>query len=470
MATRRRPPDDPDIPDLDVGASPPVKSGSTSGRTSGNHAQPVSAPPSAPVPSRGPEDYFGAGTFDADHFEGSNVTIALDTGESPDIPLAEKAQDGDLDLYEGSTAGARARERVPGSSSDRRQWPTGTSPDLPSLRIDAVDLALAADYGPVPGSLLAAPVYALRVLARKRALREKMKELSAVFEQASRNRDELLATMVQDLRGKILMAEQGGALFEPIVTIERVALERRSAATGTSADYDARAADLADRSRAIGQEAADHRTVVEQREAALAELVRAFERADAKKKRLYIELGGLVRISEKTGGKLTPDQAASVERLEAEIAAQKAELEARTRAVDASKASLVLAQSDERQIVGRTRDLDRLRQALDVEFQKEIGARNEGVTTAEQQRFLALAELGCKVLAEKGRLVDVPPEALAGIAHADQAVLDRALELEKHVRAMDAYDAEAVRKGIGILAIGLACVLVALALLVRAIF
>lgn len=461
MATRRGPADDSKIPDLDIGASRP--SGSAPGRTPGPRGEPVSAPSS--TPSSGPQDYFGSGTFDADHFEGSSVTIALDTGESPVIPVAKKAEDGNFDASGRSPAPARAVDRAPGSSSARHGWPTGTSPDPLSLRIDSVDLALAADYGAVPENVLGAPAYAARVLARRRALREKVKGLSADFEQASRNRDELLTTMVQDLRGKILMAEQGQTLFEPIVAVERVALERRSALTGTSADYDARAADLADRGRVIDQETADQRAVIEQRAATLAELVRSFERADAKKKRLYIELGGLVRISEKTGGKLTSDQAASVERLEAEIAAQKPELEAATRAVDASQASLVLAQNDERAIAAKARDLDRLRRALDGEFQKEIGARNEGVTKAEQQRFLAFAELGRKVLAERGRLVDVPPEALDVIARADQAVLDRALELEKYVRAVDTYDAEAMKKGIGILAVTLACVLVALVIL-----
>jgi hypothetical protein len=463
MATGRRPLNDPDIPDLDTGASRPAAPGSGSGRTSGAPAGPVSAPPSAPI--RGPDDYFGSGTFDADHFEGSNVTIALDTEEDSVIPVADQAANGNLEAYEGATAGASALESTPRSSSDRRRWPAGTSPDPLSLQIDSVDLALAADYGPVPRSFLATPAYAVRVLARKRVLGEKMKGLLADFERTSRNRDELLTTMVQDLRGKILTAEQGGTLFEPIVAIERVAMERRSALTGTSADYDARAADLSARSRAIEQEAADQRAVIEQRGAALAELVRSFERADAKKKRLYIELGGLVRISERTGGKLTEDQTASVARLEAEIAVQKPDLEAAARAVEAGKASRASAQSDERTIVGRARDLDRLRRALDVEFQKAIGAKNEGVTEAEQQRFDAFAELGRKVLAEKGRLVDVQAETLGAIAQADQAVLDRALELEKHVRAADAYDAEALKKGIGILALAVACVLVALIVL-----
>lgn len=409
-------------------------------------------------------DYFGSGNFDDDQLEPSNFSIALDTGDDQpagNIGSANTsavraspggAGDDDLDLYEGSVANAQAVQSAPSTPSSKRKWPTGKSPDPAEFRIDAVDVRVAADYGDVPQSALSAPAYAIRVLRRKRALSAIVKDHSLALAEAEKARDELLVRMVQDLRGKILMVDEGATLFEPIVAIERVALERRSALAGTSAEYDARVADLGERRQANDREMDQQRAVIEQRTASLAEMVRAFERADAKKKRLYIELGGLVSLSEKSGGKLTPEQSASVARLEAEILAQKPEVEATTRAVEASRAALAGAEADLRKIVLAGRELDRLRKAVDTELQKQIGARSQGVTEAEQQRLDAFAALGRKVLAEKGRLVDVRPEVLDAIARGDQAVVDRAQELEKHVRAREAYDSDALNKGIGILA------------------
>ena len=425
-------------------------------------------------------DYFGSGSFDDDQLEASNVSIALDTGDAPAVasdtssyfgggspPSGSRgaSDDGDLDLYEGSSANALAVQSAPSTASSRRKWPTGKSPDPMSFRIDSVDVTLAADYGDAPQSALAAPAYAVRVLRRKRALDVIVKELFAAVLDAEKKRDELLVTMVQDLRGKILMVEEGATLFEPIVAIEGVALERRSALAGTSAEYDARVADLAGRGRTNEREADEQRTIIEQRTAALAELVRSFERADAKKKRLYIELGGLVSISEKTGGKLTSEQSASVARLEAEILAQKPELDAATRAVEASKAALAAAEAELRKIALGGREIDRLRRAVDDESQKQIGARSQGVIEADQQRLDAFAELGRKVLAERGRLVDVRAEALDAIGRADQVVESRAAELEKHVRARDAYDSDAVKKGVGILAFAVVVVVLTLIVL-----
>ncbi|HEX7671060.1 MAG TPA: hypothetical protein VF395_15805 [Polyangiaceae bacterium] len=420
-------------------------------------------------------DYFGSGNFDEEQLGTSNLSIALDTGDDPakDNQGASSAGavrtpragpgDDDLELYEGSLANAQAAQSAPSTPSSKKKWPTGKSPDPAQFRIDAVDVRVTADYGDPPESALAAPAYAIRVIRRKRALDGILKERSLSLADAEKQRDELLVRMVQDLRGKILMVDEGATLFEPIVAIERVALERRSALAGTSAEYDARVADLGERRKANDREMEDQRAVIEQRTASLAEMVRAFERADAKKKRLYIELGGLVSLSEKSGGKLTPQQSASVARLEAEILAQKPEVDATTRGVEASRSVLAAAEADLRKLTLAARELDRLRKAVDAELQKQIGARSQGVTEAEQQGLDAFAELGRKVLAEKGRLVDVRPEVLDAIARADQAVVDRAVELEKHVLARETFDSDALKKGIGILA-GAAVALLAVAI------
>jgi hypothetical protein len=77
MATERRPPSGPDIPDLDGGTPRPKHPAPSPVDVPAAPLPRVSAPSTS---ARGPLDYFGSGTFEDDQFETSNVTIALDTG------------------------------------------------------------------------------------------------------------------------------------------------------------------------------------------------------------------------------------------------------------------------------------------------------------------------------------------------------------------------------------------------------
>jgi len=364
-----------------------------------------------------------------------------------DSPLSGGDADGDdLDLYEGTAQNAKAVQSAP--AFDRRVWPTGKTPDSAALRIDPVEVSLAADFGSAPSVVLLAPVYALRVLTKKRALTAKVKELSGALDGASKKRDALLVTLVQERRGKILLTEGGEALFEPIVAIERVALERREALSGTNADYGRLATELDTQISSAEAAVVAQEAVVADRRKAVEGLQVAFDRLDAKRKRLYIELTGLVNIVEKAQGKVSPEQTANMTRLEAAIAAQKPELDAADRALSDGKALVVAAEGDLRRLESGGRDLAKKRRALDDQFQKQIGVRSQGVTEADERRMDAFADLGRKVRAEKGRLVEVDSASLDAIARADEAVLARLTELEKFVRAVDAYDADAFKRGI----------------------
>jgi hypothetical protein len=480
MTSPKKPEGGPAIPDLDVGvpsrrpgspadarvsaapsprgsANPPVRvSAAPSPRASANPGARAAAAP-APAPPKSAQDYFGSGNFDEDHFGGGGDSLALDTNDDAapsaapvhfgDSPLSGADPDGDdLDLYEGSAENAKAVQSAP--AFDRRVWPTGKTADSAALRIDPMEVSLAADYGSAPAVVLLAPLYTFRVLMKKRALTAKVKELSGALDAASKKRDGLLVTLVQERRGKILLKEEGEALFEPIVAIERVALERREALSGTNADYDRLARELdaqiaAAEAAVVAQEAvvADRRKVVEG-------LQLSFDRLDAKRKRLYIELTGLVNIAEKSQGKLSPDQTANMTRLEAAIAGQKPELDAADRALSDGKARMAAAEGDLRRLESAGRDLVKKRRSLDEQFQKQIGVRSQGVTEADERRLDAFADLGRKVLAEKGRLVEVDSASLDAVARADEAVLARLTELERFVRAVDAYDADAFKRGI----------------------
>jgi hypothetical protein len=120
------------------------------------------------------------------------------------------------------------------------------------------------------------------------------------------------------------------------------------------------------------------------------------------------------------------------------------------------------SEGDARQLTRKLREVERARRALDQEFQKEIGVRSQGVSEVDRQRLHAFVAVGCAVLASRGRLVDVPDETLDAITRAERVVLDRTIAFEKTLRAMDAYDREAFKQGVMVVAGVVAALLIVL--------
>lgn len=403
-----------------------------------------------------PQSYFGSGTFDGDlDFDpAAGGSIALDTdgaeGASADALLPESVappEDDDLDLFEASAANAQSPATRARVSAPRRKWPTGSPPDVADLKVDAVNVRLAGDYGPAPGSPLLAPVYALRVAQRIRALKAKIAVAQKKRAEAEAARDDLLVSLAQDLRGRILTTEDGDAIFQPVVALEQVALERRAGLAGASAEHGTRVGALEAEMESQRREASAAATRLAERATTVEEARRVHQRSEAKAKRIYIEIRAIVTAAESSGGALTPEQTARTASLDRELAAARAEAESHARAVTAAETAVAAAQAEERTAARRMRETEKKRRELDREFEKQAGTRTAGVSEAEQERRLALVEVGRKVLAARGRLVEVPDASLDALLAADGAVTERATELETLVQALDAYDPGVVRKG-----------------------
>jgi len=460
MATRRAPPGSPDAPR-------PEPAGGAPGPES---------PRRAPVgrPGAISQDYFGSATFDADDFDDpAGSALRLDTHDDGQPGLAQAADGGALDpgdldddFARGSAAAAQIPQPQMAKAPRRRAWPTGQAPDSGAIRIDGVEVTLLADFGPKPTSMVGAPAYALRVARRKRVLTAKLKEQAAALSEAEYERDCLVVAMVRDLRGSILMVEEGQKLFEPVLAIERTALERRSALAGANAEYDRRSRDLDEQKAAVERDASARQAAVDQRGAALAEQRRLLERAEAKKKRLFIEIRAIVEAAEKNPETMTAAQGARLAELEAQVAQHKPELEAAARTVEAAQAQLSSAEEEARQATRKVREAERVRRALDQEFQKEIGVRSHGVSEVDRQRLDAFVAVGCAVLAARGKLVDVADDTLDSIIRAEAVVLDRMTVLEKTARALDAYDKGLFKQGVALAAAAAAALIVALIVLV----
>jgi hypothetical protein len=251
-----------------------------------------------------------------------------------------------------------------------------------------------------------------------------------------------------------------------VKALEKVALERRDHLSGANAEYGRFADEVKGQMGKLEAQRAAAESQVQAHTTRVDEAERVFQRADARKKRLYIEIRAIVEASEKARTAPPPPQAARLAELERLVAEQRPEHEAAEAAFGVARAARKRAEEEVNQVARTIRDADRRARAQDDAYQKQLGTRSAGVSEVEAERARALADVGLAVLAARGRLVDVPAATLSPIELVDAKVAARALELEKHVRAMDAHDASALRAGIGILA-GLVALLL-LAILVLA--
>jgi hypothetical protein len=402
-------------------------------------------------------EYFGSGTFDLDPLgDGSSSPFALDTHDAHDDVSSSRRRPAtspiSSDSFESTKTSAEALARREPVREAGPIWPTGTSPDPASLEVDPLEVGITSDFGPAPTNVVFAPGYALRVFLRRRELRAQIAELGATFEVAEKARDELLVALAEDVRAKAANDEELAKLFAGVSAVEEVARTRKANLVGVSTEYDELSSKL-EEARAVTEVAAtESAKTIEHTRATLAERRRVLDRAEARKKRAYIEIRGILDLVEKSGGGPSAPQTAKLDELERAVAAQKPELDAAAAAVADTEATLHEAENGERELAKQTRELERQRRALDARFKKQLGVRTGGVSDAEKDRALSLAAAARKVLALRGRDADIPKATLERIVQGDRVVLERALELEKHVRARNAYDVSAFKRGVAIAA------------------
>ena len=429
---------------------PPKRMSGMTPAATGSLPSPSLTPQSSLESNAGAGDaLFGSGTFDAEHFGGESLSLSLaDDAELDDghrTTHSISLEDGE-DVLEQTATSARSLPARPLESA--RHWPSGLSPDSASIELDTAEVAMTAEYGAAPAGYLEALGYAARVFNRKRALRARVKELNDRFLSAERDRDALLAGMIDALRPALERSPDGRKVLESLGRIEALADEKRSALTGLNAGFTRLGAELTVEATGLANERAANERDQELARAVLAERLHAHDRVEARRKRLYIEVRAVLDVVEKAGGQPSPAQAAQLAAREAEIAAQKPELEHTEREVTESEAVVAAAEVVGKDIARRARDVERRRAVLATEAQKQLGAHSQGVNEAEAHRSEAVVEAARSVLAARGRVADVPGSTLDAIARADEAVAGRARDLERHVRALDAYDRDGMKKGV----------------------
>jgi hypothetical protein len=492
----------PEIPDLDLGAPrAPAPRGKPSGAAwpaapaakpsgaawpeanvpaptiSGLHprAANVAAPLESPAIGANPnaQDYFGSANFDGDHFGGDDGFLSLDTSEPMDLPK------GFSSFPPPSGFGAAAAPKPASISSaspplsngprrdDRRVWPTGVTPPTENIQIERAELLEVAAYGPVPGLAVLSPLYSFRVIGQRRALRAAIRGLLDEFVGAERARDKLLADLARDFRSEMPDGSPTAKLYALVSEKEQRAREEQGAVAGANGEYQrgvsAIEVEVAETRRAL----TEIRSTLANRQTAFVEAEEKKNRAEAKKKRLYIELSGIVAQAEKAGGKIPQEHLATVSRLEGAIASQKPELERLERQFAETKAAFSVVRDEERRLMDQGRGSDRKRRALDAEFEQKIGLRTEGAYAAERATETALADVGRALLAARTPMGELELNFFTALERADSDVAQAARAVEKHVRALDVYDESVYKRGLVLAAAAVLALVVLLVLGLR---
>jgi len=414
---------------------------------------PMAGLPSASSPAKArpsaPDQSFGA-SFDFG-----------DEGELGNFELERTAQP--------NFAQAAATRGV-STAASAPSWPTGRALEAVELALDPRELAILADYGDPPDSVPATLAYAYRVFTRQRELKRQLVPIAAECERAQFEREATLAELSRAMRPALESIAQFRRFLAPLAEIEQRAAARGQALTSINAQLDAQSTELdTELARIKDRIATEQRLEGEAQREYDAREANA-KRAEAKLKRVQIEVRAVLHIAEQklgaAGGQMHDPEAGQLatlqqraESLEPEVAHTRAELEQAQQAQSQVHARLDALGQSERQIA-------RMKQGLGAAYQKELSARTQGVSESEVEQRAALANLARGMLAAPGA-VDIPADWLERVRrvcdHADKLTV----RTEMQRRAVAAYDAPRARQGVRLActAVGLLLVLFAFKLI-----
>ncbi|HEX3775609.1 MAG TPA: hypothetical protein VHV51_14150 [Polyangiaceae bacterium] len=341
--------------------------------------------------------------------------------------------------------------RSPAHPTNAQAWPSGVAPARDRLAIEPVELALLAGYGAAPTSPHLTPLYAYRVFVRQRELKHALVALDAEYTRAEVERQAALAELGRALAPELEPREQFRRLLSPLLELERTADQRGKALSSVSLELNEQASAIdseleqiaARLTNELGQER-DAQHKYDQR-------LEAMQRAEAKLKRVQIEVRSLVQLAEqKLGpqGEHIPEPEAlrlaelraRTASLEPDAAQAKAELERAKSALNEASARVAAARRNERLA-------ERKRLALVQHYQAELDARGRSLDETAEQKRSAFAELGRAVLAAPGD-VSVPETVLAQLRAASERADALLIRCELHLRALDAYDRSRAAQGV----------------------
>lgn len=439
-----------DIPDLDV---------SEAGRPVSRAPAPQpSAPAPAPAQSSNPADnLFGSGMFDDDHFDAGGVgAIDLGSGHgggygpgTSGVYSGGALDDLDDDLHAEAPSLKLASVHPPAPSGPSFAPPMGpgAAPDRGTLGFDPLEIAGIGGYGVAPSAIYLTPMYAYRVFMRQRELRTTIARLTAELSNAEAARDQALANVTEALRPQIEADQRFAPLMAPLRELDGVMHERSAALSSANAQYQSAMTRFDEETAALDNQLGVKQKAADAAQATYDERATELGRVEARYKRIQIEIRNFRQQA--TGGQpnapLAPEHAAQIAPLEAQAKALEPELTERRAVAAQARAVLDAAQREVQTIQQGKARVDGQRRQLDVQFRRELDSRAAGVHDAEAKRRSLLAEAARHVI--HSGAFDIDEAAKHAIQRADAEVLRATTDHEKHLQALDAYDANVAKKG-----------------------
>lgn len=424
---------------------------------------PVSKPPAKPATKAMPPP--GGVDFDDELGAGGDLQIDLSAAEAappPKAGIARPPTPGGFSPFDDDISGGPSLEldTEGGSLPPRVSSPSVTSQPAPPVppapishrslqppvqqapgpakpAVDPYEARVLADYGPKPEAFWNAPMYAYRVMTRRSALQRDLATKRSDAERALKRYEDAL----------VALGERSRSGAAPANALERVKqaedlLRSRDGALAQSMDaHKGVLSDIDTRLGVAETELARARQHEAQAQALREAAEQDFQRADAKVKRIEIEIrnGATNKTAERDA--LAQDaQQKGARRVEADK--KLAEMK--------RVATVAQAKAD---AVGNERA------AHEAKFSRASGTRSAGVDEAQQHLRAALVELG--------RAVFTDPSAAAQLAHAkeeiarlDQQAQKSTTDVALHESAIAAYDAPQVFLGMILVGVALLLVLV----------
>jgi DNA repair exonuclease SbcCD ATPase subunit len=315
--------------------------------------------------------------------------------------------------------------------------------------------ARLGDYGDAPTEWWMAPVYAYRVKMRQLELRRELATKKAALDTARGAADDVLVALAQRGRKHVEHNDEYAKLLQTLKAAEAGLRERDSA---LAAETDAHGQKTAGIDEQIGHvEAelaalrADEKTAVEHFE----RLDAVRQRADAKAKRIEIELRAAIAKAGPPPSKSGLPRAADVGLDDPEVVAKTRERDARlaevqqaTPAVTEATKDLAACRKRVTSVQEKLLDLKNQRAAIEAQWKRRGAHHGAEVEKAEKAVRAAFAALGRACATDNSTFGPEWDEARKEIVALDKTAAARDEEVVLHAMALDAHDRATTQRGI----------------------
>ncbi len=349
---------------------------------------------------------------------------------------------------------AEAPRATQNLAADGQAMPTCRTPDAADLTVLPDQVERIARFGEVPRNPLAAPLYALRVYGRRRALRGELARARRALQDAEIDRDTQLAEIFLQHRDKLQTQEHLGAMLDAVHGTEADHEVVRREFAEVSAEYQQRQRELT-----IRREHADQVLKAQQQtEAARQDVYQKCEddynRVAVRFKRLQIELRNIKQQEQQEPDRAVPLEVQDKRTRQLAAKQRKTTIELNKLMPQAKRLRTVMegaakelenAQRTTRKAAGQLQVIEAERRALDSWYAKQTASYGTNVREAEAAYLTAKADVVRAALSVGAATLDA--HTLERLRDQDRHIRDLAREAHRLLLAFDAYDPDAYRQG-----------------------